>query len=171
MATIKLEQLTEFIRAKPGSTAKKVAHAFGVSRKEVNSLLYAQKDRIFSKSENNHTWYLVGAKIKESSPIDEPVVAKIARKPVVTEQVAFPGYSLFKVENEHNNVRLTLNKNHVFFRQFSDDKDPQRTEEVVILLETLASALEHQYTEIDFIEEFVNDWGYILNRKLTDKTS
>jgi hypothetical protein len=171
MATIKLEQLTEFIKAKPGSTAKKVASAFGVSRKEVNSLLYAEKDRIFSKSENNHTWYLLGTKIIESSSSDEPAVTKITRKQVITEQVAFPGYSLFKVQNEHNAVRLTLNKNHVFFRQFSDEKDPQKMGEVVTLLETLASALEHQYTEIDFIEEFVNDWGYLLNRKLSNKAN
>ena len=80
MATIKLEQLAEFIKAEPGSTAKKVASAFGVSRKEVNSLLYAEKDRIFSKSENNHTWYLLGTKIIESSSSDEPAVTKIARK-------------------------------------------------------------------------------------------
>ena len=114
---------------------------------------------------------MVGANIANALAKDEPVVAKLARKKVVVEHVEFPGFSLFKVQNEHDRVRLLLNRNHLFFNKLEDNQKSQNVQFVNILLETLASALEYQYTEIDFIEEFVNDWGYLLHQRISDGTS
>lgn len=167
MTVLKADQITEFVKKNPGSTAKKIADKFGVARKTVNSILYANKEKLFTKNDTNHTWYVYGSKTEQTRTNVKHTTTHLSDKNVVTELDSFPGYALFKIENENDKIKLTLNVNHEFFVTKGLTKDISKKDEVVLLLETLARALEHQYTEIDFIEEIVNDWGYLLSRKIS----
>lgn len=155
--------MRKFIEKNPGSTAKFVAQTFGVTRKEVNAILYAHSGVTFRKNDTDYTWFLAGDNFSEVATRETHSVAQIGKKKVLTEHTVFPGYSLFKIENENDVVRLSLNTNHVYFKNLRDKSGLVKLDEVTVVLEALASALEHQYTEMDFIEEFVNDWGYLLH--------
>lgn len=166
MPAIKVDQIFEYIQKNPGLTAKQIADKFGVARREVNSILYAYKGKRFQKDDNSHSWYLAGTKIALSPENNLKSSPHRVEKRVVTELTSFPGHSLFSIQYGGENIKISLNKKHDFFLKTSLLNDDHKSNELVLLLEALANALEQHYTEIDFIEEVINDWGYFLNRKI-----
>lgn len=123
---------------------------------------------MFHKSEEGHRWYLPSQSEVLSSSLSLNANRKKSHieKDVIITHSNFPGHSLFSIKYDSKTISMKINEGHDFFDHLKHGLDQESA--CNLLLQTLAMALEPHYTEIDFIEEIVGDWGFFLSKKLKE---
>lgn len=164
MPEITAEKILKTIEATPGLLAREIATKFGVTRKEVNSILYGKLKSKIRKDEKNR-WYLVGfskSVVERKKTVDKS--STFTSKPVTVESSSFPGSSLFIIKPFGNEVKIEVNKSHPFMAKDYEILDDSGKKAVNKLITALALVFEKHYSESDFIEELIDEWGIALKK-------
>lgn len=163
MSEIASNKIYALIIKKPGLLAREIANELGVSRKVINSTIYKNlRNKVFKT--DSHRWYVNGsiapsnAAKKNRDKSDE-----FSEKEVNFIDAQFPGHSLFSLEYEGDKrILLHLNKNHDFFSKSYAGLDTTGQNAIDTIFASLARVMEKHYSDADFIEELVDDWGAVL---------
>ena len=79
-----LESLQEFIKNEPGLPAGKIAKKLGVTRKEINSLLYKHNKELFTRIDHGEkapTWNIFNANMVTNEKSNAKLAEKNSQNP------------------------------------------------------------------------------------------
>jgi len=156
------DKVLSVIAEKPGLMAKDISSILGVKRKDVNSILYGDLSAKVQK-DGEYCWFLID-KNAILEPKDAIESQNFSAKPIKIQPSEFPGNSLFLIRPTGSEITVETNYSHLFFANIYSNLDEGGKTAVDQLVSSIALVCEKHYTEIDFIEEFVDELGAALKK-------
>jgi hypothetical protein len=146
-----LDTLQDYIKKQPGLTAGKIAKELGVTRKEINSLLYKHNKKIFTRVDHGEkapTWTSFSASedIREHVSVDKPEII-----------IENPGKMIMKKILEEIDLELSAN-----------DRFETKTGSVKIEVVVASEGMNSNFTRFEILEVddliiIINDDSYLSN--------
>ena len=144
-----LESLQEFIKNEPGLPAGKIAKKLGVTRKEINSLLYKHNKELFTRIDHGEkapTWNIFNANMVTN----EKSNAKLAEK-----NSQNPGKIMMKKILEEIDLELLNNK------KFETKTGSIRFEVLVVSEGMNSNFTRYEILDVDDLIIIINDDSYL----------
>lgn len=155
------EQILKLVEDKPGVMAKQLADKLSISRKEVNAILYGRLSSVLKRDDSYH-WFPVAAQDAAISQTNKHEEITLNR-PALVKHGAFRGSSLFTYEDAGEDVELTYNSNHPFFKNVYAALNDEGKAAVDALAGAFATVASSNYDLADQIEDLIHKWGRELS--------
>ena len=146
-----LDSLQEFIKNEPGLPAGKIAKKLGVTRKEVNSLLYKHNKELFTRIDHGEkapTWIIFNANI---------VTNEISNAKLPEKSSQNPGKIMMKKILEEIDLELLNNK------KFETKTGPIRCEVIVVSEGMNSNFTRYEILDVDDLIIIINYDSYLID--------
>ena len=144
-----LESLQEFIKNEPGQPAGKIAKKLGVTRKEINSLLYKHNKELFTRIDHGEkapTWNIFDA---------NTVIKEVSNAKLPDKNSQNPGKIIMKKILEEIDLELSNN------RKFETKTGTIRFEVIIVSEGMNSNFTRYEILDVDDLIIIINDDSYM----------
>lgn len=149
-------RIVESLSDQPGQTDAELAISLNESRQLINRTLYLELSAQ-TRRDDNLRWYALTD--TERAEILSTLVAR-------TSFDHLRNQNLFNVEASSEQLQMSLNADHRFFRDDFHSLDDQGQRTVLRLLETLGVAMSHKFQNQAVLDDLISEWSEVLNQRV-----